>query len=116
MTCCGGSGNNQFRQEAENWTDEDLFMSLASVDSQAGDHHQTRHQIKTMRSISSQSSKSVPQGENGSGTGDASDDVGAINILPWDSSINLSVHQPLYPPGKIIHLVRKYPKPPPGDK
>ena len=35
----------------------------------------------------------------------------AINILPWDSSVNLSVHQPLYPPGRIVHLVRSYPKP-----
>ena len=33
----------------------------------------------------------------------------AINIHPWDSTINLSVHQPLYPPGKIIHIVRQYP-------
>ena len=33
-----------------------------------------------------------------------------INIHPWDSTVNLSVHQPLYPPGKIIHLVRYYPQ------
>ena len=34
-----------------------------------------------------------------------------LNIHPWDSTVNLSVHQPLYPPGKIIHIVRYYPKP-----
>ena len=33
-----------------------------------------------------------------------------INILPWDSTVNLSVHQPLYPPGRILHIVRHYPK------
>ena len=33
-----------------------------------------------------------------------------INIHPWDSTVNLSVHQPLYPPGRIIHLVRYYPR------
>ena len=34
----------------------------------------------------------------------------AINVHPLDSSINLSVHQPLYPPGNIIHIVRHHPK------
>jgi hypothetical protein len=34
-----------------------------------------------------------------------------INIHPWDSTVNLSVHQPLYPPGRIVHLVRHYQKP-----
>ncbi|KFM77720.1 Sn1-specific diacylglycerol lipase alpha, partial [Stegodyphus mimosarum] len=29
---------------------------------------------------------------------------------PSDSSIALTVHQPLYPPGKIIHIVRNHPK------
>ena len=33
-----------------------------------------------------------------------------INIHPWDSTVNLSVHQPLYPPGRILHIVRHYPK------
>lgn len=33
-----------------------------------------------------------------------------INIHPWDSTVNLSVHQPLYPPGRIVHVVRYYPK------
>ena len=40
----------------------------------------------------------------------AANSAAAINILPWDSSVNLSVHHPLYPPGRIIHLVRHYPK------
>ena len=33
----------------------------------------------------------------------------AINIHPLDSSINLTCHQPLYPPGRIIHIVRHHP-------
>ena len=28
---------------------------------------------------------------------------------PTDSSIALTVHQPLYPPGKILHVVRHHP-------
>jgi len=28
---------------------------------------------------------------------------------PSDSSIALTLHQPLYPPGKIIHIVRHHP-------
>lgn len=38
-----------------------------------------------------------------------------INIHPWDSTVNLSVHQPLYPPGKIVHVVRYYPRPAPNN-
>ncbi|KAL5274913.1 DAGLA family protein [Megaselia abdita] len=30
---------------------------------------------------------------------------------PTDSSIALTLHQPLYPPGRIIHIVRHHPKP-----
>ena len=48
--------------------------------------------------------------EDGDEYGEA-EAASAINILPWDSSVNLSVHQPLYPPGRIVHLVRSYPKP-----
>ena len=33
-----------------------------------------------------------------------------INIHPLDSTIHLSVHQKLLPPGKIIHIVRHYQK------
>lgn len=29
---------------------------------------------------------------------------------PTDSSIALTLHQPLYPPGRIIHIVRHHPK------
>lgn len=35
---------------------------------------------------------------------------GEIALHPYDSSINMSVHQHLYPPGRIVHLVRKYKK------
>ena len=33
-----------------------------------------------------------------------------LSSHPVDSSIALSVHRPLYPPGKIIHIVRTHPK------
>ncbi|XP_015785894.1 sn1-specific diacylglycerol lipase alpha isoform X2 [Tetranychus urticae] len=33
-----------------------------------------------------------------------------LSAHPDDSSIALTVHQPLYPPGKIIHIVRNHPK------
>lgn len=29
---------------------------------------------------------------------------------PADSTIALTLHQPLYPPGRIIHIVRHHPK------
>lgn len=32
-----------------------------------------------------------------------------LSANPQDSSIALTVHQPLYPPGKIIHIVRNHP-------
>ena len=31
----------------------------------------------------------------------------SVNMQPLDSLVNLSTHQPLYPPGRIIHLVRQ---------
>ncbi|KAF8791182.1 Sn1-specific diacylglycerol lipase alpha like protein [Argiope bruennichi] len=33
-----------------------------------------------------------------------------VTTHPSDSSIALTVHQPLYPPGRIIHIVRNHPK------
>ena len=30
---------------------------------------------------------------------------------PSDASIALTVHQPLYPPGRILHVVRHHPDP-----
>lgn len=33
----------------------------------------------------------------------------AMPIHPSDSSIALTLHQPLYPPGSIIHVVRHHP-------
>ena len=33
-----------------------------------------------------------------------------INAHPSDSDITLSAHTPLFPPGKIIHVVRNHPK------
>jgi hypothetical protein len=41
------------------------------------------------------------------GTGPGTED---LKIHPWDSTVNLSVHQPLYPPGRVIHIVRHYPR------
>ena len=52
-------------------------------------------------------STAPPTGGIGGSDGTHSPD---INIHPWDSTVNLSVHQPLYPPGRILHIVRHYPK------
>ncbi len=123
LTCCGGGHGGQNGGEADSWTDEDLIMSLASWDSNAaptadgidanggegaGPNSSMRRHFKTMRSISSSQGKN-DKGENGGGRASTEDEL--INMHPWDSSINMSVHQPLFPPGNTIHLVRKYPKP-----
>ncbi|UYV66257.1 PARVA [Cordylochernes scorpioides] len=36
---------------------------------------------------------------------------GDVTTHPSDASIALTVHQPLYPPGRIIHIVRSHPGP-----
>ena len=33
----------------------------------------------------------------------------SITMQLLDGAVNLSTHQPLYPPGKIIHIVRQHP-------
>lgn len=40
----------------------------------------------------------------------SSEDYKHLSAHPNDDSISLTVHQPLYPPGKIIHVVRNHPK------
>ncbi len=57
----------------------------------------------------------APGVADGAAAGDATAATApaAINVNPLDSSVGLSVHQPLFPPGRIIHLVRHYPSPPP---
>lgn len=85
MNCCGG-GNHH-------WTEEEHVPPESAPLSPA---------VNSVK---------VHGVNNGDGTDlAAAVAADAINIHPWDSSINLSVHQPLYPPGKIIHLVRHYPK------
>lgn len=37
------------------------------------------------------------------------DTARAMAVHPSDSSIALTLHQPLYPPGTIIHVVRHHP-------
>ena len=44
-------------------------------------------------------------------SGSAGNQSPDINIHPWDSTVNLSVHAPLFPPGRILHVVRHYPRP-----
>uniref|UniRef100_A0A1B0BDG5 Diacylglycerol lipase-alpha n=1 Tax=Glossina palpalis gambiensis TaxID=67801 RepID=A0A1B0BDG5_9MUSC len=39
------------------------------------------------------------------------DSARSTSAHPTDSSIALTIHQPLYPPGRIIHIVRHHPKP-----
>lgn len=37
------------------------------------------------------------------------DQARAQTVVPSDSSIALTLHRPLYPPGRIIHVVRHHP-------
>ncbi|CAD7091657.1 unnamed protein product [Hermetia illucens] len=39
------------------------------------------------------------------------DTARTTSVHPTDSSIALTLHQPLYPPGRIIHIVRHHPSP-----
>ena len=54
--------------------------------------------VNTEAEISKKSKSKVPQKQD------------EINIHPLDSTIHLSVHQKLLPPGRIIHIVRHYQK------
>lgn len=38
------------------------------------------------------------------------DSARSASTHPTDSSIALTIHQPLYPPGRIIHIVRHHPR------
>lgn len=50
--------------------------------------------------------------EAGASTSAGSKDVplASMTKLPSETNISLSTHQPLYPPGRIIHIVRQHPK------
>jgi len=37
-------------------------------------------------------------------------DLREVTINPNESAISLTVHPPLYPPGRIMHIVRHHPK------
>ena len=38
------------------------------------------------------------------------DQARSQTVISSDSNIALTLHRPLYPPGKIIHVVRRHPK------
>ncbi|TMW40760.1 hypothetical protein DOY81_014160 [Sarcophaga bullata] len=38
------------------------------------------------------------------------DSARSASTHPADSTIALTIHQPLYPPGRIIHIIRHHPK------
>uniref|UniRef100_A0A1A9W794 Diacylglycerol lipase-alpha n=1 Tax=Glossina brevipalpis TaxID=37001 RepID=A0A1A9W794_9MUSC len=44
------------------------------------------------------------------------DSARSTSAHPTDSSIALTIHQPLYPPGRIIHIIRHHPKPDDGPR
>lgn len=37
-------------------------------------------------------------------------DLREVILHPNESALSLTVHQPLYPPGRIMHIVRHHPK------
>ena len=98
MTCCG-STLNYFDSPNHCWTEEEIEEQLSSPKSTVA---ATSANARKKRSLKKANSTAAAAN---AGSGD-----GGINIHPWDSTINLSVHMPLYPPGRIIHLVRQYPK------
>lgn len=66
---------------------------------------------ETTPKISSSPVVSIEDG--GGGSKDVpSTATAAINLTkhPSDTNVSLSTHQPLYPPGRIIHIVRQHPK------
>lgn len=51
--------------------------------------------------------------EEGGGSKDVPSSSTTAAVLtkhPSDTNVSLSTHQPLYPPGRIIHIVRQHPK------
>lgn len=52
---------------------------------------------------------SIEEGAGG-GSKDVPSTAGVLTKHPSDTNISLSTHQPLYPPGRIIHIVRQHPK------
>ena len=82
------------------------MATISCCQTQRGeDYEWTEAEVEAQLSPKKRMASSVapPSGSNGTHSPD-------INIHPWDSTVNLSVHQPLYPPGKILHIVRHYPK------
>lgn len=47
---------------------------------------------------------------NSAGSKDVPLAPASMTKQPSDTNISLSTHQPLYPPGRIIHIVRQHPK------
>ena len=68
----------------------------------------TEAEVEAQLSPKKRKTKSGDAAATVSGSGNQSPD---INIHPWDSTVNLSVHAPLFPPGRILHVVRHYPRP-----
>jgi sn1-specific diacylglycerol lipase len=52
---------------------------------------------------------SIEEG-GGGGSKDVPSTTAVLTKHPSDTNISLSTHQPLYPPGRIIHIVRQHPK------
>lgn len=48
--------------------------------------------------------------EDGAGSKDVPSTATTMTKHPSDTNVSLSTHQPLYPPGRIIHIVRQHPK------
>ena len=110
-TCCGKAGSDR-PDEAEI---EAAVAAAQSADAAAEAAANSAQNGNQEREDSGKNSKKKKKERKRKKTvdnsgGSSNNNSSAINVHPWDSSINLSVHQPLFPPGKIIHLVRHYPK------
>ena len=95
LICCLGT------KPVEEWTEAEVEAKLSPKK-----HKNTKKTPKETKSGKTE------MGNNDAGDPEKADENQSlnINIHPWDSTVNLSVHQPLYPPGKILHVVRYYPR------
>ena len=95
LICCLGT------KPVEEWTEAEVEAKLSPKK-----HKNTKKTHKETKSGKTE------MGNNDAGDPEKADENQSlnINIHPWDSTVNLSVHQPLYPPGKILHVVRYYPR------
>lgn len=65
------------------------------------------HKDLSMEQFVDEFKMEIPEDDEATRLSDA-DEFNKLSIHPNDSSVSLTVHTPLYPPGSIIHLVKNY--------